>query len=310
MRVFVTGASGWIGVPVVRELIGAGHQVVGLARSDASADALTAAGAEVRRGTLDDLDSLAGAAAASDGVIHLAFKHDIAFAGDFQGAVDADRRVIEAFGEALAGSDRPFLIASGTLGVAPGRVATERDGLDPSPASAPPVGGAHTRGTNALMTLALSSRGVRSSVVRLPPTVHGAGDHGFVATLVGIARDRGVAGYIGDGSSRWPAVHVLDAARLFALAVVQAPVGSVLHAVADEGVPIRDIAGVFGRHLDVPVVAIAPDDAAEHFGFLAGFLGVDSPASSTHTRELLGWQPTQPGLIEDLEQGHYFYDPS
>jgi len=309
MRVFVTGASGWIGSAVVPELIGAGHQVVGLARSDASAAALAAAGAEVHRGTLDDLDGLRSAAAASDGVIHLAFKHDIAFSGDFQGAADADRRAIETFGEALVGSDRPFAIASGTLGLTPERVATERDGLGPDPAAAPLIGGAATRLANAQMTLSLASRGVRSSVVRLSPTVHGDGDHGFVATLVGIARAKGVSGYIGDGSNRWPAVHRLDAARLFRLALEKAPAGSVLHAVADEGVPIRAIAEVIGRHLDLPVVAISPADAGEHFAWLAGFLAADSPASSTLTRELLGWQPTHPGLIDDLGQGHYFHTP-
>jgi nucleoside-diphosphate-sugar epimerase len=310
MRVFVTGASGWIGSALVPELIGAGHRVIGLARSDASAAALTAAGAEVHRGTLDDLDSLRSAAGASDGVIHLAFKHDIAFSGDFQGAADADRRAVETFGEALAGSDRPFVIASGTLGLAPGRVATEQDGHPSDFGAAPLIGGAHTRMANAQMTLSLASRGVRSSVVRLAPTVHGDGDHGFMATLVGIARDKGVSGYIGDGSNRWPAVHRLDAAHLFRLALEEAPAGSVLHAVADEGVPIRAIAEVIGRHLDLPVVAISPEDAGEHFTWLAGFLAADSPASSALTRELVGWQPTHPGLIDDLDQGHYFHKPS
>src|SRR5712664_4685252 len=209
MRVFVNGASGWIGSAVVPELIGAGHQVTGLARSDSSAAALTAAGAQVQRGTLDDLGSLRSAAAASDGVIHLAFKHDIAFSGGFQDAADADRRAIETFGEALAGSDRPFVIASGTLGLAPGRVGTERDGHGPDPGAAL-TGGAHTRMANAQMALSLASRGVRSSVVRLAPTVHGQGDHGFVAALVDIAADRGVSGSIGDGSNRWPAVHRID----------------------------------------------------------------------------------------------------
>jgi nucleoside-diphosphate-sugar epimerase len=307
MRVFVTGASGWIGSAVVPELIGAGHQVTGLARSDAAAVALTAAGAQLHRGTLDDLDSLRSAAAAADGVIHLAFKHDIAFTGDFQGATDADRRAIETFGAALVGSDRPFVIASGTIGLAPGRVATERDGHGSESAAAVSSGGAQTRLHTAQLTLSLAARGVRSSVVRLPPTVHGEGDRGFMAALVGIARARGVSGYIGDGSNRWPAVHRLDAARLFRLALENAPAGSALHAVADEGVPIRTIAELIGRHLDLPVAAISAEDAGEHFGWLSGFLATDSPASSTLTRELLGWQPTQPGLIDDLEQGHYFH---
>jgi nucleoside-diphosphate-sugar epimerase len=307
MRVFVTGASGWIGSAVVPELIGAGHQVTGLARSDASAAALTAAGAQVHRGTLDELDSLRSAADASDGVIHLAFKHDIAFSGDFQGAADADTRAIETFGEALAGSGKPFIIASGTLGLAPGRLATERDGLAPDPAQATLGSGPEIRRANAHKTLALASRGVRSSVMRLPPTVHGDGDNGFMAALVGIARDKGVSGYIGDGSNRWPAVHRLDSAHLFRLALENAPAGSTLHAVADEGVPIRDIAEVIGRHLDVPVVSISPEDAAGHFTWLGAFIGADAPASSTLTRELLGWHPTQPGLIDDLDKGHYFH---
>jgi nucleoside-diphosphate-sugar epimerase len=306
MRIFVTGASGWIGSAVVPELLGAGHQVIGLARSDAAADALTAAGAEVHRGTLDDLTSLRRAADASDGVIHLAFKHELAFSGDFQGAADADRRAVETFGEALAGSDRPLLIASGTLGVAPGHVATERDGHGANPAVAAWGSGPETRWGTGEFTLSLASQGVRSSVVRLPPTNHGEGDHGFVAALVGIARDKGVSGYIGDGTNRWPAVHRLDSARVFRLALEQAPAGTTLHAVADEGVPIRDIAGVIGRHLDLPVVAISPEDAGEHFAWLAGFLAADSPASSAITRELLGWRPTNPGLIDDLDQGHYF----
>jgi nucleoside-diphosphate-sugar epimerase len=310
MRVFVTGSSGWIGSAVVPELIGAGHEVTGLARSDASAAALTEAGVRVHRGDLDDLDGLRGAAGASDGVIHLAFKHDIAFSGDFQGAVDADRRAVETFGEALVGSDRPLVIASVTLGLAPGRVGTERDGHGPDSAAAPLIGGAQTRMANAQMTLCLASRGVRSSVVRLPPTVHGEGDNGFMAALVGIAADKGVSGYIGDGSNRWSAVHRIDAAHLFCLALEETPAGSTLHGVADEGVPIRDIAGVIGRHLDLPVVAISPEDAAEHFAWLARLLAADSPASSTMTRELLGWQPTHPGLIDDLDQGHYFHKPS
>jgi nucleoside-diphosphate-sugar epimerase len=307
MRVFVTGASGWIGSAVVPELIGAGHQVTGLARSDASAAALTAAGAQVHQGSLDDLDSLRSAAAASDGVIHLAFKHELAFTGDFLGAANADTLAIETFGDALADSDRPFVIASGTLGLAPGRVATERDGLATDPPQATSGSGPEIRRANAHLTLSFASRGVRSSVLRLPPTVHGDGDNGFMSTIVGIARDKGVSAYIGDGSNRWPAVHRLDAAHLFRLALENAPAGSALHAIADEGVPIRDIAEVIGRHLDVPVVSISPEEAGEHFTWLASFLAMDSPASSTLTQELLGWHPTQPGLIDDLDKGHYFH---
>ncbi|MBO3749558.1 SDR family oxidoreductase [Streptosporangiaceae bacterium NEAU-GS5] len=309
MRIFVTGASGWIGSAVVPELIGAGHEVTGLARSDASAAALATAGAHVQRGTIDDLDVLREAAAASDGVIHLAFKHDIAFSGDFQGAAGADRRAVETIGDALAGSDRPFLIASGTLGLAPGRVATESDGRDErDPETAGHMSeGPRIRRETARLTLGLASRQVRSSVVRLPPTVHGDGDNGFMATLVGVARATGVSGYVGDGSNRWPAVHVLDAAHLFRLALESAPAGSALHAIADEGVPIRAIAEVIGHHLGLPVASVAPDDAGGHFGWLAPFIAIDSPATSTLTRGLLKWQPTHPSLVDDLEKGHYFH---
>jgi nucleoside-diphosphate-sugar epimerase len=306
MRIFVTGASGWIGSAVVPELIGADHQVVGLARSDASAAALTAAGAEVHRGSLDDLDGLRDAAAASDGVIHLAFKHDLAFSGDFQGAADADRRAVETLGEVLAGSEKPLLIASGLLGVTPGHVATEQDGHGSHAALAAFGGGPQARWETAEFTLSLASRGVRSSVVRLPPTNHGDGDNGFIATLIGIAREKGVSGYIGDGTNRWPAVHRLDSAHLFRLALEAAPAGTTLHAAAEGGVPVREIAEVIGRHLDLPVVSVSPEGAGEHFTWMAGFLGLDAPASSAWTQELLGWQPTQPGLIDDLDQGHYF----
>ncbi len=309
MRIFITGASGWIGSAVVPELIETGHQVVGLARSNASAAKLEAAGAEVLRGTIDDLDVLRGAADASDGVIHLAFKHDIAFSGGFQAAADADRRAVETFGEALAGSGRPLVIASGLLGLAPGRLATERDGHDVDPAAAASGGGPQTRQATAEFVLSLASRGVRSSIVRLPPTNHGDGDNGFLAAIVGIARDKGGSGYIGDGSNRWPAVHRLDSAHLFCLALEKATPGSTLHAVADEGVPIRDIAEVIGRQLSLPVVAVVPDEAVAHFAWLADLLALDSPASSALTRELLGWQPAHAGLIDDLEQGHYFHNP-
>ncbi|MET0473961.1 MAG: SDR family oxidoreductase [Mycobacterium sp.] len=304
MRVFVTGASGWIGSAVVPELIGAGHQVVGLARSDDSANALAAAGAEVHRGSLDDFDGLGAAAAASDGVIHLAFKHDLAFSGDFGGAVGADRLAIEALGDALAGSGRPFVIASGTTGLAPGRVATEEDGRTAEPGTAGAVEG---RMDNARLVMALADRGIRTVVLRLPPTVHGDGDNGFVPTQIGIARDKGVSGYVGDGANRWPAVHRADAARLFRLAVEKAPAGSTLHAVDDEGVPVREIAELIGRHLDIPAVSVAPEDAATHFGWLGGFLAADVAASSAATQDLMGWHPAGPGLIEDLDKGHYFH---
>jgi nucleoside-diphosphate-sugar epimerase len=292
MRVFVTGASGWIGSAVVPELIGAGHQVLGLARSDSSAAAITAAGAEVLRGDLDDLDILRNGAVGSDGVIHLAFIHDFTQVED---SVRADARAIETMGAALEGSGKPLAIASGTPAL-PGRVATERD--EPAP------GGLMAgRAENARAALDMAARGVRSSVIGLPRTVHGEGDrHGFIARLVGIARDKGVSGYVGDGSNRWPAVHVKDAAHLFRLAVEQAPAGSRLHAVGDEGVPIRDIAAVIGRHLNLPTASVP----AEDLGFLGQILAVDQPASSTLTSELLGWQPAQPGLIEDLDKGHYF----
>src|SRR5713101_3049196 len=303
MRVFVTGASGWIGSALVPELIGAGHEVTGLARSDASAAALTKAGARVHRGDLGDLDGLRGAAGASDGVIHLAFNAGMVRSGDFQGAVDADRRAVEALGEALTGSDRRLVIASATVLLAPGRAGTEQDapGLDPAAA-----GGPRARLATEQAALSFASPGVRSSVVRLATTCHGDGDHGFLAAPAGIARDKGVSGFTGDGSSRWTAVHRLDAAHLFRLALEKAPAGSRLHAVADEGVPIRAIAEVIGRHLAVPVVSVPAGQASEHFGFLAGFLAADNPVSSTLTRELLGWQPAHPGLIEDLDKGHYF----
>jgi nucleoside-diphosphate-sugar epimerase len=296
MRVFMTGASGWIGSAVVPELITAGHEVVGLARSDDAAAALTAAGAEVRRGSLDDLDSLRAGAQSSDGVIHLAFKHDFS---DYAGAGRTERAAVETIGNALEGSGRPFLFASGVALAAPGRVATERD---VSPMSGPDS----PRGGSEVLALGYAERGVRPVSLRFAPTVHGNGDHGFVSTLVRVAREKGASGYVGDGSNRWPAVHRLDAARMVSLALDKAPAGSVVHGVGEQGVPARDIAEVIGRHLGVPAVSVAPEDAAEHFGWIATFFALDVPASSALTQQLLGWSPTHPGLIEDLEAGHYF----
>jgi nucleoside-diphosphate-sugar epimerase len=304
MRIFVTGASGWIGSAVVPELLGAGHEVVGLARSEESAQRLESAGALVQRGDLDDPDGLAKAAADSDGVIHLAFQHEIAFGGDFAAAGSADRRAVEAMGAALADSDRPLVLASGLLGLSAEEAATENDGLVPGAAiRGNPAG---VRAATALFALSLRGVGVRSSVLRLPPTVHGDGDNGFVATFVSIARQRGVSGYVGEGANRWPAVHRADAARLARLAVESAPGGSVLHAVGDDGVAFRQIAEAIGRHLDVPTVSLAPADAPEHFGHLGHFVALDSPATAAITRELLGWEPTGPSLLEDLDQDHYY----
>jgi nucleoside-diphosphate-sugar epimerase len=295
MRVFVTGATGFIGSAVVPELIHAGHEVVGLARSDQAGAALAAAGAAVHRGALDDLDSLRSGAAAADGVIHLAFIHDFS---QFESAARTDLRAVETLGAALEGSGRPLVIASGTPAT-PGRAATEEDLGDPNSPAGQRIAAADT-------TIALASRGVRSSVVRLPRSVHGEGDHGFVPMMIAIARTKGVSAYIGDGSNRWPAAHRLDVAHLFRLALEEAPAGAMLHGVADEGIPLRDIAELIGRHLDVPVVSISREAAADHFGWLGGIVALDCPASSALTRERMGWNPVQPGLIADLQAGHYF----
>jgi nucleoside-diphosphate-sugar epimerase len=304
MKIFVTGASGWIGSAVVPELLGAGHDVVGLARSEASAQRLEAAGAMVQRGDVDDPAVLAEAAADSDGVIHLAFQHELTWTGNFAAAAATDRRAVEAMGAALADTGRPLVLASGMLGLKAGRVATEDDGLVPSAEIRTNPAG--RRAATALLTLSLAGTGVRSSVLRFPPTVHGDGDRGFVATLVGIARQRGVAEYVGDGTNRWPAVHRSDAARLARLAVEAAPAGSVLHAVADEGVCFREIAQAIGRHLGLPTASVTPAEAVEHFAHLGHFVAVDCPATAAFTRELLAWEPTGPSLLEDLEQAHYY----
>jgi nucleoside-diphosphate-sugar epimerase len=304
MRVLVTGASGHIGSAVAAELLGAGHEVAGLARSDRSAAALQAAGAEVVRGDLDDLDGLAAAAAASDGVIHLAFKHEAMLAGDYEGAIAADLRAIEAIGGALAGSGKPFVNTAGTLALSVAGI-TERPGTEEDVLPAGPRIEAENT------TIALAERGVRASVIRLAPLVHSTLDHhGFGPALIGMARERGSAAYVGDGANRWPAVHTLDAARLYRLAVESAPAGSRLHGVADEGVPFRDIAEAIGRGLGLPAESVAPEEAAGRFGFLAGFAVLDNPVSSAHTRERLGWEPTHPGLIADLDAGHYFAPPA
>jgi nucleoside-diphosphate-sugar epimerase len=296
MRVFVTGASGWIGAAVVADLIEAGHEVAGLARSDASAAAVQDAGAVVIRGSLDDLDTLTAAATAADGVIHTAYVHDFS---QMEAAAVTDRRVITTLGAALEGSDRPLVVTTGTGVLQPGRPVREDDRHDPSTPG-------HPRRENETVALELADRGVRVSVVRPAPSVHGEGDHGFVARLVDIARERGASGYVADGANRWAAVHRLDTARLYRMALEQGPAGSVYHAVGEEGVATREIAEVIARHLNLPLVSVDPGEAADHFGWLGAFFSWDAPASNALTRERLGWEPTHQGLLADLEEGFYF----
>jgi nucleoside-diphosphate-sugar epimerase len=296
MRVFVTGATGWIGSVVVRELLSAGHQVTGLARSDSGAARVTAAGGEVFLGSLEDTDGLRGAAAEADGVIHTGYVHDFTPAGDPAAAAALDGRVIAAFGYALAGTGKPLVVASG-LPITPAGVISSEEIRSENPA--------HPR-VSEPAALAVAERGVRASVVRLPPSVHGEGDYWFIPIFIDVARKTGVSAYIGDGANVWPAVHRVDAARLFRLALEQAPPGTLLNAVADEGVPFREIAEVIGRHLGVPAKSIAPEDAHDQFGTLAGFAAIDVTASSAITRERFGWRPTEPGLIADLDQGYYY----
>jgi nucleoside-diphosphate-sugar epimerase len=295
MRVFVTGASGHVASAVIPELVAAGHTVTGLARSERSAAAVRSLGADVRRGDLDDLDGLRAAVRGTDGVIHLAFKHEEMRSGDLASAAEADLRAIEAMAAALKGTDKPFVGTAGTLGLILAGVQGQLTEQDTWPA------GPRIEAENHVIGLA--EHGVRSSVVRLPPTVHSQGRYGFVSGLVAIARASGVSGYVGDGDNRWPAADTRDVGRLYRLALESAPAGSRLHAIAEEGIPVRDTATVIGRRLGVPVASIPSEQVESHFGYLSGFIGLDNPTSSRFTRDRLGWTPTRPGLLADLDEG-------
>lgn len=292
MRIFMTGASGWIGSAVVPELIAAGHTVSGIARSDASVAALESAGVAPLRGSLDDLDVLRAGAEASDAVIHLGFKHDF---NNFEASGRTERAALEAFGDVLEGSGRKLMIASGMAGPRTGAVLTEQD-------LSPFVGPDSPRGGSENLALSFADRGIEPVSLRFSPTVHGKGDHGFSAELVRVARERGTSAYIGDGTTRWAAVHRLDTARLIALALEKAPGGTITHAAAEQGIPSREIAEAIGAGLGLPVVSVAPDDAIEHFGWIGRFFGLDMAASSDATRRLLGWTPTEQGLLADIAE--------
>jgi nucleoside-diphosphate-sugar epimerase len=296
MRVFVTGATGFIGSAIVQELIRAGHSVLGLARSDAAAEVLGRAGVAAHRGDLSDPKSLAAAARICEGVIHTAFIHDFS---NIAAAGITDRVAIEAVGTALQNSGKPLVVASGVAHLKPGEVGTEDDAPDPNTS-------ASHRIASEVSTLALAERGVRASVLRLPPSVHGDGDHGFVPALIRVAREKGESAYVGDGGNRWPAVHRLDAARAFRLALERGLAGARYHAVAEEGVPARDIAAVIGRRLQLAVVSKPRAQISEHFGWIGHFFAIDCPASSRQTQQALGWQAAQPGLLADLDNPRYF----
>lgn len=294
MRVFLTGATGFIGTAIVQDLLAAGHQVLGMARSDAGAKSLIEAGAQVQRGDLDDLESLRSGAAASDGVIHAAFNHDFS---KFAANCEMDKRAIEVLGSALAGSDRPLVVTAGAGLVAPGRVATEDD---------VPVANPAFPRVSEETAVVVAERGVRASVVRLPQ-VHDTIKQGFVTYLIALAREKGVSAYVGEGRNRWPAVHVRDAASLYRLALEKGSAGARYHAIAEEGVPLREIAEAIGRGLNVPVISKSAEEAGQHFGFLGFFVGMDAPASSALTQKRLGWRPMgQPGMIADLDHMRYF----